>query len=98
LFKIYSANKTFFRSVHGEKYVSGPKQGFPVLNTLLKRYIKGMGHDMGSICMIRNGANLAPAPVSWSRSRGAEIKLPPGSASFLFSRDLKKFYRKIMVV
>jgi hypothetical protein len=49
-------------------------------------------------------------PVLRSRSRGAEIKLPPvavaeivncvsssGSGSFLFAIDLKKFYRKIMV-
>jgi hypothetical protein len=47
-----------------------------------------MGHpDVGSICMIKNG--------SGAESQGA---LPPGSGSFLFSRDLKKFYRKIMVV
>ncbi len=46
--------------------------------------------DIGSICMIKNG--------SGTESRGAEIKFPPGSGSFLFTRDFKKFYRKIIVV
>ncbi len=44
--------------------------------------------------------------VFWFRSQGAEIKLPPTagaesthccSGPFLFTTDLKKFYRKIMV-
>jgi hypothetical protein len=39
--------------------------------------------------------------VLWSRSPGAEIKVPPeseimncGSGSLLFTAELKKFYRK----
>jgi hypothetical protein len=54
-----------------------------------------------------NGALMQTNKVSWqagAESRGVETKLPPGtgaeitncgSASFLFTTDLTKFYRKI---
>ncbi len=56
--------------------------------------------SMGQVAILPMLAGVGKA-VLWSRSRGAEIKVPPeaeitncGSSSFLFTTDLKKFYRK----